>query len=177
MTRIRTLRPVGFATVLFSIVLGLASAAVASDAIWIDDRFDPFDDDSANVEILKDGDVLAFVLQAAASSLPAEMSSDILPLDDDLDDALLEPEHAITLYGGLNADAGAGWVAVQLEGDGAAIHDAILQRLSDLGVSAEEDAMIGGPIRSYQLSDGNASWRIAISPNGDGALVHLQHVH
>lgn len=164
---------------LMVLALALVAAAAASDAIWVESEFDPFasGNDSAYIELEMHGDALAFVMHASEGSLPAEVSSDLLPLDDAVftdDSGLMETEHPVALYGGLAVETGVGWVAVQLEGDGDTIHDAILARLADLGVRAEEDGMIGGPVRSYLLSDGGDAWRIAISPNGEGALVHLQ---
>ena len=168
-------------TLLSALVLGMFAVALADHAPWSDASFDPFEEDDGYVELVRSGDALVFVLQAEEGSLPAEVTGDTLPLDDDVFEAssgLMASEDAIALYGGMSVETGVGWVVVQLEGNADAIHDAILARAAQLRFSVEEDgAVIGGPVRSYMLRDGDATFRIAISDNGEGALVHLQDMN
>lgn len=167
-------------TLVTALLLSLFAVAVAEHAPYTDAGFDPFVQDSGFVDIVRNEEGLSFVLQEEEGSLPAEISSDLLPLDDDVftdESGLLEQEHSVTLYGGLAVETGNGWAVVQLEGDADAIHDAILSRLARLNMTIEEDGAIGGPVRSYRLIDGDANWRIAISGNGEGALVHLQEMN
>lgn len=169
-------------TLTAALLLSLFALATAEHAPYTDANFDPFVDEqeSGFVEIVRSGSELSFVLQEEQGSLPAEVTGDFLPLDDEVftdESGLLDQEHSVTLYGGLAVETGVGWAVVQLEGNTEAIHDAILARLASLRMTIEEDGPLGGAIRSYRLSDGDANWRIAISGNGEGALVHLQETN
>lgn len=178
MTVFRLVRPL-----LTALAVAVLGVAFAHHAPWSATDFDPFvaDVDNGYVDLVREGGSLMFVLSNDQGTLPAEMSSDLLPLDDEVyseESGLLDRRHAISRFAGLAVETGTGWVVVQLEGDFGAIHDAILSRTADLGLTAIEDgAVIGGPVRSYRLTDGFDEYRIAISSYAEGALVHLQDMN
>lgn len=167
MTRIRTLV---LTLIAFTLVLGTAAAAgVAFDA----HGFDAYEEDEGYVEIVRNGDVLTVVFDEAMGSLPATMVGATLPLDGDLDAFNLLTDTALALYGGLLVVTSPTTVLIEVEGDAGAIHDALLARLNALGVIVGVEHF-AGPIRNYDLSDGEASWRLAFTGSGTGAVIHLQ---
>lgn len=167
MLRIRTLL---LALVASALVFGSAFAAgVAFDA----SGFDPFDDDEGYVDIFLDGDVITFALQAQEGHLPATVSGSSLPLDDDFDEDLLTSADALALHGGLPIATTVTTVTVDLEGDGQAIRDAVLARLSELGLSMSE-CYEGGPICTFEVTHGEDHWLLSITPKGTHAIVYMQ---
>lgn len=166
MTRLRNLLLALIAAVL---VLGTASAAgVAFDA----STFDPFEEDEGYIDLMLEDGVLTVTFDEDMATIDATMEGDALPLDEDLDDERLGRADALALYGGLPVSTTTLSVTVEVDGDGQAIHDAVLARLSDLGLSAEE-IFAGGPVRTYNVSNGDDAWLVAITPRGTYAVISL----
>ncbi|MDZ7706594.1 MAG: hypothetical protein U5J97_01630 [Trueperaceae bacterium] len=158
------------ALLLAALAIGTASASgIAFDA----SAFDAFDSDEGYVDLIRDGDTLIVTFDEKRGDLPATMEGDALPLDEDFDEFRLVTRDALALYGGLAVQSGADWLTIDVEGDPSAIHDAVLARLAQLGVTAEED-FAGGKVASYRCSDGEAEWRLSFSPYGDHAVIHIQ---
>ncbi|MDZ7799255.1 MAG: hypothetical protein U5K81_00495 [Trueperaceae bacterium] len=169
MTHIRTLV---LSLVAFTLVLGTAVAAgVAFDARSFDAYLE--DNDEGYVDIVKVGDVLTVIFDEEMGSLPATMEGATLPVDEDFDEFRLLRDTALALYGGLPVETSTTTVLVEVDGDADVIHDALLARLNTLGVTVEPEHL-AGPIRSYDLSDGDASWRLAFTDTADGGVIHLQ---
>lgn len=155
---------------LVALTIGTAAASgIAFDA----SAFDAFDSDEGYVDLVREGDTLIVTFDEARGDLPATMEGDALPLDGDFDAYRLVTRDALALYGGLAVQSGADWLTIDVEGDPVAVHDALLARLARLNVMAEED-FAGGKIASYRLSDGDAEWRLSVSPYGDHAVIHIQ---
>ena len=158
------------ALVLAALTVGTAAASgIAFDA----SAFDAFASDDGYVDIVRDGDTLIVTFDEARGDLPATMEGDALPLDGDFDAYRLATRDALALYGGLAVQSGTDWLTVDVEGDPVAVHDALLARLAAMNVVAEED-FAGGKVASYRLSDGDATWRLSLSPYGDHAVIHIQ---
>ncbi|MDZ7706595.1 MAG: hypothetical protein U5J97_01635 [Trueperaceae bacterium] len=169
MTRIRTVLLV---MAVSALVLGTAVAAgVAFDS----QGFDPFESEEGYVDLVLEDDVLTFVFDEEEGSLPAMMTGEALPLDDDFDDDRLFSPRALALYGGLPIGMTPTSVLVDLEGDGEAIAQALLARLDELGLEYSE-CFAGGPICSYDVTRGDMRWLMSITPSGTHAVVHLQAV-
>ncbi len=169
MTRIRTVLLV---LAVSALVLGTAVAAgVAFDS----QGFDPFESDEGYVDLVLEGDVLTFVFDEDEGSLPATMEGDTLPLDGDFDEDRLFSPRAIALYGGLPVGMTRTSVLVDVEGNGPAIAQALLARLYELGLEYSE-CFAGGPICSYDVTQGDMHWLLSITPAGRHALIHLQAV-
>lgn len=167
MTRLRTLL---LALIASALVLGTASAAgVAFDA----SAFDPYDEDEGYIDLVLQDGTLVVTFDEAMGSIDATMEGGALPLDGDLDEDRLNRADALALYGGLPLSTTATSVTVEADGDGQAIHDAVLARLSDLGLSAEETAP-GGPVRSYRVTRGDDAWTVSITPRDSFAVIHVQ---
>ncbi len=172
MTRPRT----PLSTLVISTLLLAASAigtAAASGIAFDASAFDAFDSEEGYVDLVRDGDTLIVTFDEKMGELPATMEGDALPLDDDFDDYRLVTRDALALYGGLAVQSGTDWLTVDVEGDPSAIQDAVLARLGQLGITAEED-FAGGKVASYRCSDGDAEWRLSFSPYGDHAVIHFQ---
>lgn len=161
---------VGSALLLAALTIGTAAA---SGIVFDASAFDAFESDEGYVDLVRDGDTLIVTFDEARGDLPATMEGEALPLDGDFDDYRLVTRDALALYGGLAVQSGSGWLTIDVEGDPAAVHDAVLARLAQLNVVAEED-VAGGKIASYRLSDGDAAWRLSMSPYGDHAVIHIQ---
>jgi len=156
--------------VLAVLAIGTAAAAgIAFDA----SGFDAYASDEGYVDLVRDGDTLIVTFDEGRGDLPATMEGEALPLDEDFDEYRLVTRDALALYGGLAVQSGSDWLTIDVEGDPVAVHDAVLARLAGLGIAAEED-VAGGKIASYRLSDGDAAWRLSISPYGDHAVIHIQ---
>jgi len=166
MTRLRTLLLALFASVL---VLGTASAAgVDFDA----SAFDAYDSDEGYIDLVVEDGTMIITFDEGMGSLDATMEGGSLPLDDDVDEYRLRDSEALGLYGGLPVSTTAISVTVDVEGDGHAIHDAVLARLGDLGLSAEE-IFAGGPVRTYDVTHGDDAWLVAIAPSGEHATISI----
>ena len=166
MTRLRSLL---LALIASALVLGTASAAgVAFDA----SAFDPFDEDEGYIDFMLEDGVLTVTFDEAMGAIDATMEGDALPLDGDLDEDRLSRDDALALYGGLPVSTTPTSVTVEAEGDGQAVHDAVLARLADLGLSAEETAP-GGPVRSYRVTHGDDAWTVSITPRDSFAVIHV----
>lgn len=166
MSKLRTL----LSALAAALLIGTAAAGgVAFDA----GAFDAFDTDDGYVDLRLDGDVLTITFDEDQGSLPATMEGDALPLDDDFDEDRLTKSDSLGLYGGLPVDTDVWSVTVEVEGDGPAIHEAVMARLAELGIDAQEQ-FPGGAVLSYALSAGEASWHLAITPKASGAVLHLR---
>jgi len=158
-------------TLLIALLFGLAAAGgIAFD----DSSFDAFDEDEGYVDLFLDGDTLVLTFDEVEGSLPATMEGDALPLDGDFDEDRLWADDALALYGGLPVSTDVGVVTFEAEGDGEAIHRALLARLAELGVKAVEDFQSGGPVYSYALSHGDDTWRLGVTPVSDSALITVR---
>jgi len=147
--------------------------AFAAGVAFDDANFDPFDEDEGYVDLFLDGDVLTFTFDEVEGSIPGTLEGDALPLDGDLDeDFLLRPD-SLALYGGLPVGTTPTSVVMDLDGDGFAIHDAILARLDGLGLAYAE-IYEGGPVRTYDVTHGEDTWLLSITPSGSHATVYLQ---
>ena len=176
MTRSRTPMPAHLSILVISaltlaaLTIGTAGASgIAFDA----SGFDAYASDEGYVDLVRVGDTLIVTFDEARGDLPATMEGDALPLDGDFDAYRLATRDALALYGGLAVQSGSDWLMVDVEGDPVAVHDAVLARLASLNVVAEED-FAGGKVASYRLSDGDAAWRLSVSPYGDRAVIHIQ---
>jgi hypothetical protein len=158
-------------TLLVALLFGLAAAGgVAFD----DSSFDAFDEDEGYVDLFLVDGTLIFAFDEIEGSIPAKLEGDTLPLDSDFDEDRLWADDALALYGGLAVTTGTGMVTIEAEGDGAAIHEALMARLADLGVQAVEDFQSGGPVYSYALSHGDDAWRLGVTPYHDTAVIFLR---
>lgn len=169
MTRIRTVL-----LVLAVSALGLGTALAAGVA-FDSHGFDPFDSEEGYVDLVLDEDVLTFVFDEEEGSLPATMTGEALPLDDDFDEDRLFSPRALALYGRLPVGMTPTSVLVEVEGDGQEIAQALLARLDELGLAYSE-CFAGGPICSYDVTQGDMHWMLSITPTGRHALIHLQAV-
>ncbi len=171
MSKLRTFLPALAAALL----VGTAAAAAGSVAFDAG-TFDAFASDDGYITLVRDGDTLTIGFDEAyderLGSLPATMEGDALPLDSDFDEDRLTQSDSLGLYGGLPVSTDPWSVTVEVEGDGAAIHQAVLMRLADLGVDAQGGG--SGPVFSYALSDGDAAWRLAITPSSKSTVIHLR---
>jgi hypothetical protein len=147
--------------------------AVAAGVAFDAHAFDPFDADEGYVDLVLQEDVLTFTFAEAEGSIPGTMEGATLPLDGDFDEARLWAPDALALYGGLPVGATPTTVVVNLDGDGVSIRDAILARMSELGVAYTE-CFAGGPICSYDLTHGEDHWLLSITPRGTHTTVSLQ---
>lgn len=174
MTRPRTPLYARLSTLVLSALLLAALTTAAASGIAFDaSAFDAFESDEGYVDLVRDGDTLIVTFDEARGDLPATMEGEALPLDGDFDDYRLATRDALALYGGLAVQSGSDWLTIDVEGDPAAVHDAVLARLARLNVAAEED-FAGGKIASYRLTDGDAVWRLSMSAYGDHAVIHIQ---
>jgi uncharacterized protein len=166
MTRIRNLL---LALIASALVFGTASAAgVAFDA----SAFDPYDEDEGYIDLVLEDGMMTVTFDESMGSLDATMEGDAMPLDSDVDEYRLGQADALALYGGLPVSTTPTSVTVEVDGDGQAIHDAVLARLGDLGLSAEE-MYLGGPVRTYQVTHGEDAWLVAITPRTDFAVISI----
>lgn len=162
-------------TLLVALLFGLAAAGgVAFDASTFDPFGDEDTDDEGYVELFLADGTLVFAFDEIEGSIPAKLEGDTLPLDSDFDEDRLWADDALALYGGLAVSTGTGMVTIEAEGDGVAIHEALMARLADLGVRAVEDFQSGGPVYSYALSHGNDTWRLGVTPYGETAVIYLR---
>ena len=159
-----------------AVALLIGTAAAAGSVAFDAGTFDAFASDDGYITLVRDGDVLIIGFDEAyderRGSLPATMEGDALPLDGDFDEDRLTQSDSLGLYGGLPVHTDTWSVTLEVEGDGAAIHQAVLMRLADLGVDAQGGG--SGPVFGYALSDGDVSWRLAITPSSSSTLIHLR---
>ncbi len=165
--RIRTLLST---LALTALVSGMALAGgVGFDA----SAFDAYEAEEGYIDLVIDGTTLKFVLDETEGSLPAYMTSDLLPIDEDaVEEALLDNVGAMALYGGLAVEETPFSVTVTVEGDRAELHDAVLARLDALGITYSEICP-GGPVCTYDLRHGENMWELAISASGLDTVLHL----
>lgn len=78
---------------------------------------------------------------------------------------------AFTLLLGTAAAAG---VAFDAYGFDAYEEEGYVDIVRDGDVLTVEPEHVAGPVRSYDLSDGDASWRLAFTATGFGAVIQLQ---
>jgi hypothetical protein len=162
-------------TLLIALLFGLAAAGgVVFDASTFDAFGDDSSDDEGYVDLFLVDGTLVFAFDEIEGSIPAKLEGDALPLDSDFDEDRLWADDALALYGGLAVSTDTGMVTIEAEGDGAAIHEALMARLADLGVQAVEDFQSGGPVFSYALSHGDDAWRLAVTPYNDTAVIFLR---
>jgi len=135
--------------------------------------FDAYDSEEGYVDLMLEDDVLTFLFDEEEGSLPATMTGDALPLDDDLDEDRLFSPRAVALYGGLPVGMTRTSVVVDVDGDGQAITQALLARLDELGLEYSE-CFAGGPICSFDVTHGDDHWLLSVTPGGTHALIHLQ---
>jgi len=171
MTRIRTVLLV-LAVSAFSL-----GTVVAAGVAFDSSGFDPFDTEEGEgyVDLVLEDDVLTFVFDEEEGSLPAMMTGETLPLDEDFDEDRLFSPRALALYGGLPVCITRSSVLIDVEGDGQAITQAVLARLGVLDLEYSE-CFAGGPICSFDVTHGDMHWMLSITPAGTRALIHLQAV-
>jgi hypothetical protein len=157
-------------TLLSALLIGVG---VAAGVTFDDSSFDAFDEDEGYIDLFLEGDTLVVTFDEVEGHLPATMDGDALPLDGDFDSDRLGSDDALALYGGLPVATGAGMVIVEVEGDSETIHEALMARLADLGVQATENFQSGGPVYSYALTRGDATWHLAVTPFHERAVIYL----
>ncbi len=156
---------------LFSFILGSASASgVGFDA----SALDVFEAEEAYVDFVLDGDTLLIILDDVEGALPATMTSDFLPLEEDsVDETLLDNRDAMALYVGLPVSEDPFSVTVRVEGNHAEVAEAVLARLAALGITCNE-CFIGGPIASYNLTSDVGSWSFSMYENAAETVLHIR---
>ena len=156
---------------LFSLVLGTAAASgVDFDA----SALDVFEAEEAYIDFVLDGSTLKLILDDVESAIPATMTSDFLPLEEDsVADTLLDNPDAMSLYVGLPVTEDPFSVTVRVEGNHNEIVEAVIARLTNLGVMCNE-CFLGGPVGTYNLMNEAGAWELSMYENAAETVIHLR---
>jgi len=157
----------------FTLTAFLSGIVLAGNVAFDASPFDAYEADEGYIDLVLEEDTLTFVLDETEGSLPAYMTSDLLPIDeDDVEETLLDNVGAMALYGGLAVEETPFSVTVTVEGDRTELRDAVLARLDALGITYGE-ILPGGPVFTFDLQHGENTWQLAISASGLDTVLHL----
>lgn len=158
-----------------ALAASLGSAFAISQIAWDPAGFDAFGEDEGYIDFALDEDTLVVTFDDEEGAIPATMEGDALPLAD-LDEDRLRDPNSLALYGGLPIDVGPNYVTVELDGEPQVIDEAIMSRLSDLGLQTEEIETTERVFHLWRLTSGENAWQLSLSHVGGGTLMYLRAV-